>query len=111
MPQFCVSSIFPLKMRHFFVPRVRWQVQFDECSPCKLTWTLLLVCACFFACVTPVVTCYMVDSSSEHGGLLLGLHCLYWLQYSLNFFVYAARSEQFRRAYGDFLGRAWGAVR
>ena len=37
-----------------------------------------------------------------HGGnsyIALTLHFLYWFQYSANFFIYAARSDQFRKAY------------
>ena len=30
-------------------------------------------------------------------------YCLYWTQYSCNFLVYAARSDQYRKAYLDFL--------
>ncbi len=77
----------------------------------QLTWTILLVCLCYLVCVSPMVICYMIDSHTEHGGLLLGLNCLYWLQYSLNFFIYAFRSEQFRKAYLDLFATAWKAAK
>ena len=31
------------------------------------------------------------------------IYALYWLQYSLNFFIYAARNEQYRQAYMLYL--------
>ena len=34
-------------------------------------------------------------------------YCLYWTQYSCNFLVYAARSDQYRKAYYDFLVVMW----
>ena len=38
-----------------------------------------------------------------HLSVYLGVYCLYWFQYSLNFFIYAARGGQYRKAYKYFL--------
>ena len=37
-------------------------------------------------------------------------YCLYWTQYSCNFLVYAARSDQYRKAYSDFLIDQWNKI-
>ena len=37
-------------------------------------------------------------------------YCLYWTQYSCNFIVYAARSDQYRKAYYDFLMDMWNKI-
>ena len=34
-------------------------------------------------------------------------YCLYWTQYSCNFFIYAARNDQYRKAYYVFLDAMW----
>ena len=49
----------------------------------------------------------MIDEDVNLPLVHLGFFCLYWLQYSLNFFIYAARSEQFRKAYSYFLKMVW----
>lgn len=36
--------------------------------------------------------------------------CLYWMQYSLNFLVYAARSKQYREAYVYFICRVKACI-
>ena len=35
--------------------------------------------------------------------LHLAFFCIYWLQYTLNFIIYAAKWEPYRRAYVEFL--------
>ena len=68
-------------------------------SEAKITWSLFLVCFCYFIFVLPITFIHEV-----HGYVhLVGL-CIYWLQYSLNFIIYAARIEQYRKAYILFLG-------
>lgn len=69
----------------------------------RTTWTLFLVCFCYFLFVMPIALVNILDKKSDSPQLHLGLFCLYWLQYSLNFFIYAARSEQYRKAYVYFL--------
>ncbi len=69
----------------------------------KMTWTLFLVCFCYFIFVGSVALLYIIDNHVKIPFLNLAIHCFYWFQYSLNFLVYAARSGQFRKAYLYFL--------
>ena len=73
----------------------------------RTTWTLALVCFCYFLFVMPITIVNILHDFGVHGILdsycYLFAFCIYWLQYSLNFFIYAARSEQYRRAYLFFL--------
>ena len=71
----------------------------------RTTWTLFMICFCYFLFVMPMALVNMIDVEGEYPHVHLALFCLYWLQYSLNFFVYAARSEQYRKAYSYFLNR------
>ena len=59
---------------------------------------------CYFVFVLPITFVHEVDAYIHLGAL-----CIYWLQYSLNFVIYAARIEQYRRAYVLFL-RDFGQV-
>ena len=68
-------------------------------SEAKITWSLFLVCFCYFIFVLPITFIHEV-----HGYVHLVGMCIYWLQYSLNFIIYAARIEQYRKAYILFLG-------
>ena len=70
----------------------------------RITWTLFLICMCYFVFVLPITFVHEVDAYIHLGAL-----CIYWLQYSLNFVIYAARIEQYRRAYVLFL-RDFGQV-
>ena len=71
----------------------------------RMTWTLIVVCVCYFIFVGPICITYIKDSTSENPNLNLALHMWYWVHYSINFTIYAARSEQFRKAYVYFLRR------
>ncbi len=51
--------------------------------------------------------CVVIDTSIGNGNLLLAFNCIYWVQYSFNFFIYALRSDQFRKAYLDYLASTW----
>ena len=62
-----------------------------------------MVCFCYFLFVMPIALVNIIDDTSTSPKLHLALFCIYWLQYSLNFFIYAARSEQYRKAYWYFL--------
>ena len=64
----------------------------------RLAWTLFSVCLCYIIFVLPITFIYEVDLKIHSA-----LFCVYWLQYSLNFFLYAARIEQYRKAYLFFL--------
>ena len=68
----------------------------------QTTRTLFVVCLCFVIFVMPMETYDILFYLDLHGGnsyIALTLHFLYWFQYSANFFIYAARSDQFRKAY------------
>ena len=71
----------------------------------RMTTTLFLVCFCYFLFVAPIAVANIVDYHVNKPEVHLGTHCLYWLQYSLNFVIYAARSEQYRKAYLFFLNQ------
>ena len=65
----------------------------------RLTRTILLVCVCYGIFVMPLTIFNLVDSRVTHGSAYLALYCIYWTQYSFNFFVYAARNKPYRKAY------------
>ena len=69
----------------------------------KTTWTLFMVCICYFIFVMPITLVNVVNVQLDEPKLHLALFCIYWLQYSLNFFIYAGRSEQYRKAYSYFI--------
>ena len=72
----------------------------------QTTKTLALVCLCYFIFVGPITICNIVHDLGYHdvdSYAYLIAFCIYWFQYSLNFFIYAARSEQYRKAYKYFL--------
>ena len=69
----------------------------------KTTWTLFMVCFCYFIFVMPITLVNVVNVKLDEPKLHLALFCVYWLQYSLNFFIYAGRSEQYRKAYSYFI--------
>ena len=69
----------------------------------RTTMTLFMICFCYFLFVMPIALVNIIDDTHFSPQLHLALFCVYWLQYSLNFFIYAARSEQYRKAYWYFL--------
>ncbi len=76
-----------------------------------MTWTLLLISLCYVVCVGSMTIINLVDPWGTKIELNLVIFCIYWMQYTLNFVFYALRSEQFRRAYVDFLARTWKRIR
>ena len=64
-------------------------------------WTLFWACFCFFIFVIPTILLEFIDT--ENMNVNLFFYSTYWLQFSLNFVIYAVRSEQYRKAYGFFL--------
>ncbi len=68
-----------------------------------MTWTILLVCLCYVVFVMPVAVDNILGFDEENPRLYLVLFCNYWMQYSVNFVVYALRSEQYRKAYCDYI--------
>ena len=70
----------------------------------RMSRTIFLVCFSYYLFVIlPVLVGEVMDVKSQHPLLMLGLYFVYWSQYSINFFIYAARSEQYRKAYVYFL--------
>ena len=69
----------------------------------KMTWTILLVCISYFVFVTPISVLNVVDPEVRYPVYHLVAFCIYWPQYSLNCILYAARSEQYRRAYVEYI--------
>ena len=71
------------------------------------TLTLFLVCFFYFLFVTPMLVFQTFTIEMEFDDLdpmvYLGVYCLYWFQYSVNFIIYIVRGEQYRRAYIFFL--------
>ena len=68
--------------------------------------TLFLVCICFLLFVAlPKLVWYELHQIHQYPVLDLILHCLFYLQFSLNFFIYAAKSEQYKKAYAYYMRR------
>ena len=76
----------------------------------RTTTALFFICLSYLIFVGPVTISDVIhdlklydDESTLHSDLHLVIINIYWLQFSCNFFIYAARSEQFRMAYLYFL--------
>ena len=70
-----------------------------------MTWTILLLCFCYAIFSFPISILNMLGLEADWRKVQLCLFCVYWLQYTINFVVYALRSKQYRRAYWDYLSR------
>jgi hypothetical protein len=67
----------------------------------RMASTICITCLCYFICnVTPVVGRTL---GMDSGWLYNLLHSVYWMQYSMNVFVYATSNKQYREAYHLFL--------
>ena len=72
----------------------------------QTTRILCIVCFSFLVFILPV----NIDDQLSYFGIdvnpyiALAVQMLYWLHYNANFFIYAARSDQYRKAYLFFLG-------
>lgn len=84
-----------------------------------MTWTLVAMTACYCLSVGPIVVCTLLGVEANIPYLLCFI--LYWFQvlaglsailsqtkssrpqYIINFVIYAARSEQYRRAYMQYI--------
>ena len=69
----------------------------------QTTKSLFLVCLCYLLFVVPISWADTQHIIDEYPVVDLILRSLYYLQYSLNFFIYAAKSEQYRQAYSYLL--------
>ena len=67
--------------------------------------TLALVFVCYFLFMTPLIMMHFIHifDISFDDNLYLAAACIYLLQYSLNFVIYAARNDQYRQAYMLYL--------
>ena len=68
----------------------------------RTTWTLFIVCFCFSLFVTArFITKVLLELQKFEGSqwMLLVTYIMYWFHYTINFFIYAARSGQYRKAY------------
>lgn len=71
----------------------------------RVTVTVLLVCGLYVLCTVPVT---MIKNLNDNPYIYLSAFFVYWLQYSANFAIYAARSRSYRRAYlGLLTGSIW----
>ena len=69
----------------------------------QTTRTLFMVCLCYLLCVGPLSLSDTGQMTDKYPIIDLILRIPYYLQYSLNFFIYAAKSEQYRQAYSYFI--------
>ena len=85
----------------------------------RMTWTLVAMTACYCLSVGPIVVCTLLGVEANIPYLLCFI--LYWFQvlaglsailsqtkssrpqYIINFVIYAARSEQYRRAFMQYI--------
>ncbi|XP_045128558.1 protein trapped in endoderm-1-like isoform X3 [Portunus trituberculatus] len=78
----------------------------------RSTVLLLALLLLFLACVLPVCAynLYTLLSQTPSVHLNVAIYMIYWVQYGVNFCVYAAVNPKFRRAYRDlFLGSGMGS--
>ncbi|TRY76927.1 hypothetical protein TCAL_13052 [Tigriopus californicus] len=71
----------------------------------SMTRTLFAICVCYIIFVGPIAIVNIIDPTGQLPALHLTFFCLYWFQYSLNFLIYAARCQQYKRAYAFLLGQ------
>ena len=67
--------------------------------------TFFSVFLCYFVCVMPSTIINLTNQRilNDYPALNFALGCLYYLQFSINIFIYAAKSEQYKKAYIYFL--------
>ncbi len=70
-----------------------------------MTWTILLICTCYVIFAFPITILNVLGLEATWRKVQLTLFSIYWLQYCINFVIYALRSRQYRKAYWDFLTR------
>ena len=65
----------------------------------RLTVTFFIICALFFVCALPLTLIEIIGGKIGYNMII----SLYWMQYCINFVVYAARRDKFLQAYLDIL--------
>ena len=74
----------------------------------KFSWMIFLICFCFLAFVLPFNICdFLEETGVIHVDHNVRRAMLYfkWLHFTANFVIYAATSDQYRKAYMYFLKR------
>ena len=74
----------------------------------KFSWTIFLICFCFLAFVLPFNICDFLEETgvfSVDHSIRLAMLYLKWVHFAINFVIYAATSDQYRKAYLFFLKR------
>ena len=69
----------------------------------KMTSTILMLSLAFIVFVLPITLASLFDPNVTAPNFYLVAFIIYWNQYSLNFIIYSARSEQYQKAYLGFL--------
>lgn len=68
----------------------------------KFIWTVFIICLCYLLCALPGIVLVDIFGMKDGTTFMLSL-CLLWIQFSLNNFIYAYRSEKYRWAYRDLI--------
>ena len=68
----------------------------------KFIWTVFIICLCYLLCALPGIVLVDVFGLRDGTTFMVSL-CLLWIQFSLNNFIYAYRSEKYRSAYWDLI--------
>ena len=70
----------------------------------KFIWTIFIVCVFYLGCSgTLTITRFLRLARKDGPGIVLVTNTAIFVQYCINFFVYAYRSKQYRKAYWDLL--------
>ena len=76
----------------------------------RMTETLFLLCVSYMVFVLPLFITMCFNRNVSMPNLHLAVFCVYWIQYSANFVIYAARNQQYRRAYVLILTDIWAMI-
>ena len=68
----------------------------------KFIWTVFIICLCYLLCALPGIVLVDIFGMRDGTTFMISL-CLLWIQFSLNNFIYAYRSEKYRSAYWDLI--------
>ena len=68
----------------------------------KFIWTVFIICLCYLLCALPGIVLVDIFEMKDGTTFMLSL-CLLWIQFSLNNFIYAYRSEKYRSGYWDVI--------
>ncbi len=74
----------------------------------RVTSMICTICLCYLACNAPFVAVTLSGVGRKAPIVRKITENVFFMQYTLNFVVYAASNKQYREAYLFFLGRAFG---